>query len=225
MDSKEEIMIETKNLTKKFDSKIVFENVNLQLKSGKSYAIVGQSGAGKTTLLNILGGLEKATSGEILIDGTLENETNIKKLRLTTFGFVFQNYGLMDKESIAENLRVGLLNSKLTKSEQLEKMKSVMKRVNLDGLSLTQKIYTLSGGEQQRVALARLILKKPTVIFADEPTGSLDGDNEENIIDHLLNDFSDQATTIIATHSPRVWQKCDYILKLSHQTIEVEKVA
>lgn len=217
-------MIEIKNLTKKYADKVIFEDVNLRLDDGLSYAIVGPSGTGKTTFLNILGGLDSPSHGQVLIDNEPLNAKTLPKLRQKTFGFVFQNYGLMDKTSIAENLKVGMLNKKYARADEKAAMELALKQVKLEYLPLTQKIFTLSGGEQQRVALARIILKKPTIIFADEPTGSVDEKNAEVIINHLLNDFPAQAIKIIATHAPQVWQKCDYILKLDHQKIEMEAV-
>ena len=102
-------------------------------------------------------------------------------------------------------------------------IKKVLKELDLGNLELNQKIYTLSGGEQQRVALARIILKKAKIIFADEPTGSLDSENSNLILRHLLTDFGRDATILIATHSPEVWQKCDYVIKIKNQKSELIK--
>ena len=206
-----------------FEKRIVFENVDFSLKEAASYAIVGKSGVGKTTFLNILGGLENPTSGKVLIDDVEVNEKNLPNLRRVKFGFIFQNFGLIDNETVRENLLIGLANQNLSQYEKDVAIKKVLKELDLGNLELNQKIYTLSGGEQQRVALARIILKKAKIIFADEPTGSLDSENSNLILRHLLTDFGRDATILIATHSPEVWQKCDYVIKIKNQKSELIK--
>ena len=216
-------MIIINKMSKLFEKRIVFENVDFSLKEGASYAIVGKSGVGKTTFLNILGGLENPTSGKVLIDDVEVNEKNLPNLRSVKFGFIFQNFGLIDNETVRENLLIGLANQNLSQYEKDVAIKKVLKELDLGNLELNQKIYTLSGGEQQRVALARIILKKAKIIFADEPTGSLDSENSNLILRHLLTDFGRDATILIATHSPEVWQKCDYVIKIKNQKSELIK--
>lgn len=216
-------MIIINKMSKLFEKRIVFENVDFSLKEGASYAIVGKSGVGKTTFLNILGGLENPTSGKVLIDDVEVNEKNLPNLRRVKFGFIFQNFGLIDNETVRENLLIGLANQNLSQYEKDVAIKKVLKELDLGNLELNQKIYTLSGGEQQRVALARIILKKAKIIFADEPTGSLDSENSNLILRHLLTDFGRDATILIATHSPEVWQKCDYVIKIKNQKSELIK--
>lgn len=216
-------MIIINKMSKLFEKRIVFENVDFSLKEGASYAIVGKSGVGKTTFLNILGGLENPTSGKVLIDDVEVNEKNLPNLRRVKFGFIFQNFGLIDNETVRENLLIGLANQNLSQHEKDVAIKKVLKELDLGNLELNQKIYTLSGGEQQRVALARIILKKAKIIFADEPTGSLDSENSNLILRHLLTDFGRDATILIATHSLEVWQKCDYVIKIKNQKSELIK--
>ncbi|WEV43082.1 ATP-binding cassette domain-containing protein [Lactobacillus sp. ESL0684] len=214
-------MIKVEAITKEFKQKPVLEKVNCQLSAGKSYAIIGKSGAGKTTFLNILSGLEEPSSGSVTFDDLPVNAKNQKQLYRNHFGFVFQNFGLIDNETVKQNLAIGLANQKHTKQSAQVAMQAVLERVGLGKLSLKQKVYTLSGGEQQRIALARAILKKPDVIFADEPTGSLDTENSEVVLNSLLNDFGPDATVIIATHSPQIWQQCDYVIEIKDQTIHI----
>ena len=216
-------MIKIRNLTKKFKEKPIFEDVSCTLETGKSYAIVGKSGAGKTTFLNILSGLEKATSGKVEFNDLNINSKNRKKLYRDYFGFVFQNFALIDTETVKQNLRLGLTNSKLSKTEKDNKMRAALAQVGLGKMQLQQKIYTLSGGEQQRVALARIILKEPKVIFADEPTGSLDAENSQLVLRTLLTNFDSDATVVIATHDPMVWQQCDYVIEIENQKIKITK--
>lgn len=214
-------MIKSEKISKNFGEKTVLDNVSIELETGKSYAIIGKSGAGKTTLLNILGGIESPSQGAIIIDDQKLTDKNIAKFRREKFGFIFQNFGLIDTDSVEQNLVVGLKNTRAKNSQEL--MKSVLKQVGLGYISLKQKVYSLSGGEQQRIALARIILKKPKIVFADEPTGSLDPENSKNILHHLLNDFGDDATIIIATHDANVWNSCDNIIKISDQKLELIK--
>ena len=216
-------MIIINKMSKLFEKRIVFENVDFSLKEGASYAIVGKSGVGKTTFFFFLGGLENPTSGKVLIDDVEVNEKNLPNLRRVKFGFIFQNFGLIDNETVRENLLIGLANQNLSQYEKDVAIKKVLKELDLGNLELNQKIYTLSGGEQQRVALARIILKKAKIIFADEPTGSLDSENSNLILRHLLTDFGRDATILIATHSPEVWQKCDYVIKIKNQKSELIK--
>lgn len=223
METRGKVMIEIKNLSKRFDKKIVLNKINCQLEAGLSYAIVGKSGAGKTTFLNILSGLESPTAGEVMIDHEAVNNKNLPKLRREKFGFIFQNFGLIDEETVADNLQIAFANQKIAKKQQTLEMRAILDELDLKNLPLDQKIYALSGGEQQRVALARIILKKPTIVFADEPAGSLDAENSKLIIDHLLTDFGPKAKILIATHDPQVWNRCDRVISIENQQIVITK--
>ena len=214
-------MIKVEHLTKKFQEKVIFEDINCTLETGKTYAIVGKSGAGKTTFLNVLSGLEQPSSGKVVISDLTVNGKNRKKLYRTTVGFIFQNFGLIDTETVKQNLELGLVNQKLTKGQKSKRMQSALKQVSLEKIPFNQKVYTLSGGEQQRIALARILLKTPKVIFADEPTGSLDSENSQVVLKTLLNNFDPAATIVIATHDPSVWQECDYLIKIEDKKIKI----
>lgn len=214
-------MIKVEHLTKKFKEKVIFEDINCTLETGKAYAIVGKSGAGKTTFLNVLSGLEQPSSGKVVITDLTVNGKNRKKLYRTTFGFIFQNFGLIDTETVKQNLELGLVNQKLTKGQKSKRMHAALKQVGLEKMPFNQKVYTLSGGEQQRIALARILLKTPKVIFADEPTGSLDSENSKVVLKTLLNNFDPAATIVIATHDPSVWQECDYLIKIADKKIKI----
>ena len=214
-------MIKVEHLTKKFKEKVIFEDINCTLETGKAYAIVGKSGAGKTTFLNVLSGLEQPSSGKVVITDLTVNGKNRKKLYRTTFGFIFQNFGLIDTETVKQNLELGLVNQKLTKGQKSKRMHAALKQVGLKKMPFNQKVYTLSGGEQQRIALARILLKTPKVIFADEPTGSLDSENSQVVLKTLLNNFDPAATIVIATHDPSVWQECDYLIKIADKKIKI----
>lgn len=212
-------MLEIEHLTKKFKEKTIFTDLTYHLETGKSYTIVGKSGAGKTTFLNVLSGLETSTTGKINFNGLTVNSKNQRKLYREDFGFIFQNFALIDMQTVKQNLLLGLANQRLAKTEIDTKMRQALEQVGLDKLPLKQKVYTLSGGEQQRVALARIILKEPQVIFADEPTGSLDSENSQIVLKTLLTGFDPKTTIMIATHDPKVWRQCDYVIKLSNKNI------
>ncbi|MBG0788071.1 MAG: ATP-binding cassette domain-containing protein, partial [Anaerolineaceae bacterium] len=166
------------------------------------------SGAGKTTLLNIIGMLDVPDSGSIIIRGQ-ENpkfssrDSNL--LRRYDISYLFQNYGLVDAETVAENIKIVTRFKKLTKQEQKATIAGALEKLGLPGFE-SKKVYTLSGGEQQRVALAKVLVKSPAIILADEPTGSLDADNRDYIM-QMLQDLNEQGKTIVVvSHDPKVAQ-------------------
>ncbi|KGH96685.1 ATP-binding cassette domain-containing protein [Oenococcus oeni] len=200
-------MIKVENVSKIIAGKTIFSNVNLLLQTSQSYALVGHSGSGKSTFLNCIGSLENF-SGEIRVDDQPLSKINKRNYFRQTLGYLFQNYGLIDNQNVKENLDIGLAYRKIPAKEKSALKKQVLEDLNLK-VDLYRRISTLSGGEQQRVALARLILKDPKVVLADEPTGSLDQDNGLVIITHLLKMAGKGATVIITTHDPAVAEKCD----------------
>lgn len=217
-----EKIITTKDLTKIYktfvDEVKVFENLNIEINKGSSVAIIGESGRGKTTLLNILSGLDKPTSGEVYFNGSridILSEEELSIFRNKYIGFVFQHHYLLDDFNALENvlLPLRIYNNKISDKD---------KNKALDLLSyvgLQKRIYhypdQLSGGECQRVAIVRALINNPQLIFADEPTGSLDKKNS-NIVSSLLwnlkNDFN--ITLVIATHNHELFNNCDYIINL-----------
>ncbi|MDR0299487.1 MAG: putative bacteriocin export ABC transporter [Streptococcaceae bacterium] len=211
-------MIKLENIEKKFDEKVVFENVDYRFEKGKSYALVGASGSGKTTLLNIIGKLEAANSGTVKVD-----DKELSKIKEQIFfrdyvGYLFQNYGLIENESIEQNLDLAFVGKKVSKSDKKQQMREALERVNL-ALGLNRKIYSLSGGEAQRVAIAKIILKNPPIILADEPTASLDEKNTREVLQLILGLLGEDKIIIIATHNPKVWESCDEVVKLSEGQI------
>lgn len=208
------IMITITNLTKKFEDRVLFSNTNLVFETGKVYALIGASGSGKTTLLNILAKLESYDEGDILYnDRPLESIKSNQFFR-DELGYLFQNFGLLDSQTIQENLDLGLIGRKLSKTEKTALQKEVLKQVNLDYLELDQKIFALSGGEAQRVALAKIILKDPPLILADEPTAALDPDSSAEIMSMVLGLRNENRIIIIATHNPIIWNLADEIIKV-----------
>lgn len=198
--------IEIFNVTKKFSSKKIFTDLNLTFEAGKSYVLIGGSGSGKSTLLNIIGRLEKIDNGKVLVD-----EQDIWKIKERTFfkniiGYVFQNYSLIENKTVYDNLK--LIN------KDKKKISAVLEKVGLSSDYLNQKIYELSGGQAQRVAIARMLMKPRKIILADEPTGALDGEIGKEIINLLLSETAENKYVIIATHDPAVYNKVDFIIDM-----------
>ncbi|MGX4763727.1 ABC transporter ATP-binding protein [Holzapfeliella sp. JNUCC 72] len=207
-------MIKVENVTKDFDNRELFTNLNLNFEKGKIYALIGPSGSGKTTLLNMIGHLEKITKGDITYDGQSLKSISAHRYFRNELGYLFQNFGLLDAQSIKDNLDLGLVGQKIKKQEKVERQKLALKQVNLDYLSLNQKIFELSGGEAQRVALAKVILKNPPLILADEPTAALDPKNGQELMELLLSLKNDDRTIIIATHNQMIWENADEVIDL-----------
>lgn len=206
-------MIELRNINKGFDDRIVLENLNYNFYKGNSYALIGASGAGKTTLLNIIGKLEEVDSGDIIVNDINLNNIKEKDYFKNYLSYLFQNFGLIENKSIQENLMLAFIGEKISKLEMQKKMNEALKRVHLD-VNLNRKIYTLSGGEAQRVALAKTILKDSPIILADEPTASVDQKNSEEIIELILSLKKENKIIIIATHSPDIYNQVDHILEI-----------
>ena len=198
--------IDLLNVSKSFGSKKIFTDLNLKFESGKSYALIGGSGSGKSTLLNIIGRLEKIDSGNVLVD-----KQDIWKIKERTFfkntvGYVLQNYSLIDNKTVYDNLKL------ITKDKKT--ITDVLEKVGLSSDYLHQKIYELSGGQAQRVAIARMLMKPRKIILADEPTGALDGEIGKEIIRLLLNERDEDKYVIIATHDPAVYNEVDVIIDM-----------
>ncbi|KPG69481.1 putative bacteriocin export ABC transporter [Enterococcus sp. RIT-PI-f] len=208
-------MIKIENLNKKFENRYLFSKTNVTFENGKVYALIGPSGSGKTTLLNILAQLEPYDDGKIVYhDQPLEKIKSHIYFR-NELGYLFQNFGLLESQSIKENLDLGLIAKKLKKSEKIALEKEVLEMVHLDYLELGQKIYTLSGGEAQRVALAKTILKNPSLILADEPTAALDPVTSEEIMSILLSLRNESRVIIIATHNQSIWERADKVIPIN----------
>jgi putative ABC transport system ATP-binding protein len=208
-------LIELNGVTKKFGNKTVIDNLSLQIEAGKRYAVTGRSGCGKSTLLNIMGGIEKATSGDVVI---LENKNisprghKVRGLLRRNISFLFQNYALSDNDTVEYNLRMSLIYNKGIKDKK-EAISAALEKVGLRGFE-KQKVYTLSGGEQQRVAVARLLLKPTQIVLADEPTGNLDIENRDAIFELLLDLNKEGKTIVIVTHDLDLANYCDMVVNL-----------
>ncbi|MGG3123100.1 ATP-binding cassette domain-containing protein [Priestia megaterium] len=202
-------MIEIRGLTKKFEDKVIFDKFDLKINKKDFTIFSGPSGCGKTTLLNMIGAIETFEEGQIFVDGIniMNSKEHLNYFR-TKIGFLFQNFALVDNKTVKENLKLIHKNSRTNIS-----IESALQTVGLQN-KLNKKVYTLSGGEQQRVALARLMLKKCDVILADEPTGSLDKANAEKVL-NILKELNEQGKTIIlVTHDENIKKQGNRIINL-----------
>ena len=200
-------MIKAKKISKIYNNELIVNEFSLNIEPGDFLSLTGVSGSGKTTILNMLGLLEKPDYGSISIDGVLNpNKKQTMLLQRNTFGYLFQNYALMENETVEKNLKIALEYQKGIRKESV--IKESLKLVNLKNV-MEKKIYQLSGGEQQRVAIARLFIKESKYILADEPTGNLDINNR-NIVFDLLRKLNDLGKAIIyVTHDIELAKKAN----------------
>ena len=208
-------MIKLENVSKSY-SKSILKNISLEIKQGEFVAIVGESGKGKSTLLNIIGLLEKADSGKVFIDGECNIEPNSSKAAKVLrykINYLFQNFALIDEKNVYKNLMLSLQYVKANKKRKIQMIDSVLSKVGFEGYG-NRKVFELSGGEQQRVAIARCMLKPCKIVLADEPTGSLDINNRDRVL-KLLNELNKEGKTIIiVTHDKEVAESCGRIINL-----------
>lgn len=194
----------------------VFKNINYEFEQGKIYAIKGKSGSGKTTLLSLITGLEKCTEGNIYYDGKNLKKYNLDSYRNTDIGIVFQSYNLLPHLTAVENIILSMDVSKVKVKNKKEKALELMKRVGLKEEQANRKILKLSGGEQQRIAIARSLSYDPKIIIADEPTGNLDKDTENEILKIFRNlAQNENKCVIIVTHSKNICDNADVVYDLN----------
>ena len=201
-------MIQLQNISRQFRSDEVettaLANIELNVEAGEFLAIMGPSGCGKSTLLNVLGTIDRPSSGAYLFEGkdvTDINEAALARLRRDRLGFVFQSFNLIDDLTIGENVALGLAYRDMPAKEKRERTAAAMDRVGIAHRK-GHHPHQLSGGQQQRAAIARAIVGEPKLILADEPTGNLDTENGAQIMDILSELNSGGATIIMVTHSP-----------------------
>src|SRR3954469_16627101 len=195
----------------------VLRDLDLQVEAGEMLAIVGASGVGKSTLLHVLGGLDRVDAGRISLDGaelTAMPDADIVAFRNRRVGFVFQFHHLLPEFSAIENAEMPMRIARLPLAEARRRARRLLERVGL-GERLDHRPGMLSGGEQQRVAVARALVMRPSVLLADEPTGDLDEDTADTL-HALLRDMHAEfgLTSVIATHNPRLAAACDRVLRL-----------
>ncbi|MEH0832500.1 ABC transporter ATP-binding protein [Pectobacterium cacticida] len=210
-----EAVIETRQLYKRFGQVTALDNINIRIARGEFVAIMGASGSGKTTLMNILTCLDTVSEGQVLLDGidaAALDEEGRRQFRADKIGLVFQQFHLIPFLTALENVMLAQHYHSVVDEAAAQRV--------LDQVGLAHRINhlpsQLSGGEQQRVCIARALVNEPPVIFADEPTGNLDEENEQRVLD-LLNDLHRQGRTIVmVTHNPDLGRFADRIIRLQH---------
>ncbi|WP_058910066.1 ABC transporter ATP-binding protein [Entomohabitans teleogrylli] len=208
-------VIETRHLYKRFGEVTALDDINIRIAAGEFVAIMGASGSGKTTLMNILTCLDTASEGQVILDGTdaaALDEEGRRRFRAEKIGLVFQQFHLIPFLTALENVMLAQHYHSVVDEAAA---RAVLEQVGL-GHRVTHLPSQLSGGEQQRVCIARALVNEPPVIFADEPTGNLDEENEQRVL-ALLTDLHRQGRTIVmVTHNPALGQFADRILRLQH---------
>jgi putative ABC transport system ATP-binding protein len=223
-------VLQIENLTKDYTlgkrNVPALSNLNLTVNAGEFVAIMGPSGSGKTTLLNVIGCIDKATSGQVLLDGIDVGkmpENQLYKIRRDKMGFVFQTFNLLPYLNARENVELPMEGKIKSKSEQKKRASELLAMVGLSGRE-NHRPQRLSAGEQQRVAIARALANNPAIILADEPTGNLDTQNKHEIVKLLANLNINQGTTIImVTHDSQVAAHSERMLLLKDGKIQKEK--
>lgn len=207
-------LIRCNKITKKYYENVVLSDFDLEIYKGEILGIKGVSGSGKTTLLNILGLLDVPNQGTLEIYGVTNPKPfsrKAEKIIRNHIAYLWQNFGLLDDENIENNLKIAMhYSKKVDKKSEIEKVLSV---VGMDD-SQKKRIYQCSGGEQQRIAIARLLLKPCELVLCDEPTGSLDAQNRKIVLDLLLHLRDIGKTIVIVSHDPETLNICDRIIEL-----------
>lgn len=223
-------MLQIKDLTKKFKSNTgavitIIDDVDAEFADGEFVSIIGKSGSGKSTLLSVMGTLDQPTDGSVLIDGREVN--NMKGNELTDYrcheiGFIFQNYQLIPNLTALENVCLPMEFAGASKNKRLERAHHLLSEVGIEGDRQNSRPGRLSGGEQQRVSIARALANKPSIILADEPTGNLDEATGKMIFDLLRNLAKTEDVTIVAvTHDLDIAGKTDKSYRLRNHKLEL----
>ena len=198
-----------------YDKSFVFKNLSLSFEKGKMYCITGKSGAGKTTLLSVLSGLAKPTEGEILYEDKNIAVIDKYKFRSRYIGVVFQSFNLLTKFTAMENVVLSMDIAGVKGIDKKQRAMELLKSVGLSEDEANRRVLLLSGGQQQRVAIARAISYDPDIILADEPTGNLDTETQNEIMEIFRRLANEDKCVILVSHSPEVAKLCDvrYVLE------------
>lgn len=213
-------MIEIKDVTKEYrndkEATLALDGISLTVGDGELVAIMGESGCGKTTLLNLIGGLDSATAGTVMVDGdeiSGYRGVKLEKYRKNKVSFVFQNFELMEYYSVYENVEMPLLVRRLSAKEKKARIKDNLKKVGLWDIRRKYP-WQLSGGQQQRVAIARALAIGNPILLADEPTGALDSKTSAQLMEIFKEINGSGTTVIIVTHSEQVAKACDRVIRM-----------
>ena len=217
----EKTILETRNLTKRYNGVTALNNVSLRVSDGEFLSIMGPSGSGKTTLLNLIGALDQPTEGEVVVRGTpLKDVRDLDAFRNKEIGFVFQFQNLIPTLTALENVETPMHELRISKAARRERAERMLLAVGLDDRA-DHRPRQLSGGERQRVAIARALVNDPALILADEPTGELDSATGQQIVSLMKSlNRERKKTFIIVTHDPNVAKRTDRIIHLKDGMIE-----
>lgn len=225
------VVMELKNVFKIFESpageSLVLKDINFKINRGEFISIVGPSGSGKSTLLNIIGGLDKPTSGEVIINGLnilSLNESEIAQMRNNLIGFIFQSFNLINRTSVQKNIEIPAIIMGMNKNLRHYRSQKLLELLGIKDKT-EYKPMDLSGGQQQRVAIARALINDPTIILADEPTGNLDtktGEEVFGLLKMLTNKY--KKTIIMVTHNQELAVETDRTIFIRDGKIEKELI-
>lgn len=217
-DAEKRYAVEIENLNKSFNEKYVLKGFTLHVKQGEFVAVMGGSGSGKSTLLNIIGLLEAADDGSVVrLFGEMAPRIKTSEARIllrTKLAYIFQNAALVEQDSVEANLKLAQYYSSVPKNKRVEQREDALAAVGLNGKE-KQKVYQLSGGEQQRLAIACMQLHPSELVLADEPTGSLDITNRDAVMELLCGLHKQGKTLVVVTHDESVAERADRIVRLS----------
>lgn len=207
-------VLSLQNISFSYDKTPVLKDISYEFEKGKMYCIVGRSGAGKTTLLSLLSGLASPSEGEILYDGKSIAKIDKYTFRSKYIGVVFQSFNLITKFTAVENVVLSMDVAGYKTKNKKQRAIELLKSVGLDEDEANRRVLKLSGGQQQRVAIARALSYDPDIILADEPTGNLDGETQNEIMQIFRNLARQGKCVILVSHSPDVAKMCDECYEL-----------
>lgn len=211
-------LLTLENVTYKYDgaTKQVLKNISMDFEPGKVYVIMGKSGAGKSTVLSLISGLDLPTNGNVLFKGNSLKQLERDDYRAKSIGVVFQGYNLLTNATALENIVLSMNISKSPEKNKKQFALELLQKVGIDEETANRKVLKLSGGEQQRVGIARALSHNPDILIADEPTGNLDGDTEKNIMEILQKlAHEENKCVIVVTHSKQVSKYADELWGLN----------
>lgn len=211
-------ILSLKNISFAYNKTPVLNNISYDFEKGKMYCIMGKSGAGKTTLLSLLSGLASPNSGSILYNDKDIKKIDKYKFRSKYIGVIFQSFNLITKFTAVENVMLSMDIAGVKEKQKKEKALSLLKSVGLSEDEANRRVLKLSGGQQQRVAIARALSYDPEIILADEPTGNLDGDTQNEIMAIFQSLAKEGKCVILVSHSPQVAKMCDECYELKKYT-------
>jgi putative ABC transport system ATP-binding protein len=208
--------LEIRDVNKEYKGRLVLQDVSLNIEPGDFVAIMGKSGSGKSTLLQLIGGLDNPTSGEIIAGGKVLSklkDADLSELRNQFFGFVFQSFYLQPHLTVKQNIAAACFPKRTPDNEVDMRIQEVAKTVGLEN-RLEAQARTLSGGEAQRAAIARAVITKPAILLADEPTGNLDSNNSDKIVELLESINKAGTTVIIVTHDEQIASRAKRVIEI-----------